>query len=204
MIVRTLLLIATLLAAAAGGYYLASHTPSFAAADPVTHRTNAPTIEQVRRLASLVTLDVPISDVQVSTLDGFTGGLRIVLSVRGDVQIATDLSAARFDQVNDQLHTAVLTLPRPQVQRPRLDHDRTRILELDRSGMWQWLPGEAGESTLTDRAMQEAQHVLADAAKRNDLITQARDHAQKIICGFFGAMGWTVQVQWADAVVVPK
>ncbi|QNN23959.1 DUF4230 domain-containing protein [Planctomycetales bacterium ZRK34] len=202
MIGRTLLLLTVLFGAAAGGYYLRVRTTQTAAADPVQHRSTAPTIEQVRELASLVTLDVPISDVHLSELAGFTGGLQLVMSVKGDVQIATDLSAARFDRVNEDLHTATLVLPRPQPQRPRLDHEKTRVLELTRSGMWRWMPGEAGESALTNRAMLAAQRVLAETAQQPELITQARDHTRKIICGFFEALGWTITVQWDDAVAV--
>lgn len=201
MIGRALLLIVVLLGAGAGGYYLRLRTTP-TAADPVQHRSTAPTIEQVRELASLVTLDVPISDVHLSELSGFTGGLQLVMSVKGDVQIATDLSAARFDRVNEQLRTATLVLPRPKPQRPRLDHEKTRVIELTRSGLWRLLPTETGESALTNRAMLAAQRVLAETAEKPQLITQARDHTQKIICGFFDALGWTITVQWNDALTV--
>jgi hypothetical protein len=202
MMGRALLLIVVLLGAGAGGYYLRVRTTPSATADPVQHRSTAPTIEQVRELASLVTLDVPISDVRLSELSGFTGGLQLIMSVKGDVQIATDLSAARFDRVNEDLHTATLMLPRPRPQRPRLDHEKTRVIELTRSGMWRWLPTETGESALTNRAMLAAQRVLAETAEKPELITQAREHTQKIICAFFDALGWTITIQWDDAVAV--
>lgn len=202
MIGRLILAGIMLVAAAGGGYVLHMRSAQAPAAPPVVHRSTRPTIEQVRELASLVTLDVPISDTQVSKLKGFVGGVELILSVHGDVQIATDLSQARFDRIDERVQSATLTLPRPQVQRPRIDHEKTRILEITRGGMWRLVPGQAGESALINQAMLTAQHMLADTATDPKLITQARDHTEKIVCGFFATLDWRIDVQWDDAVSV--
>jgi len=202
MIGRLILAGLMLVAAAGGGYVLHMRTAPDPAAAPVVHRSTRPTIEQVRELASLVTLDVPISDTQVSKLKGFVGGVELILSVHGDVQIATDLSQARFDRIDERVQSATLTLPRPLVQRPRIDHEKTRILEITRGGMWRLVPGQAGESALINQAMLTAQHMLADTATDPKLITQARDHTEKIVCGFFATLDWRIDVQWDDAVSV--
>ncbi len=165
--------------------------------DPVTHRSSqGPTIEQVRKLSQLVTLHVPISDVQVSELDGLTGGLRLALAVHGDVQIGTDLSHARFEDVNDERRTALLVLPKPRPQRPRLDHEKTRIVELQRGGAWRFVGGQAGERELTNRAMLAAQQTLEQAANRRDLAAQACEQTEQIIRQFYSATGWDITLQW--------
>jgi len=168
------------------------------AGDPVHHVSGpaGPTIEQVQKLANLVTLRVPISDVQVSRLEGFTGGLRVAIAVHGDVEIATDLSTARFEDVDHAQRSAVLVLPRPVTVRPRLDHEKTRVIEYQRSGLWWWVNGQAGEDVLTSRAMTHAQRLLAATANREELLAQACEHTQAVIRAFFSAMDWDVAVRW--------
>jgi hypothetical protein len=165
-------------------------------ADPAHTRSAGLTIEQVRKLASLVVLDVPISDVHVTQLEGLTGGIKVVIAVHGDVQIATDLSKARFEDLDAEHHTATLVLPKPAPGRPRLNHEKTRIVAIERNGLWNILPGEAGEKAATNRAMSAAQQLLTDAAKRDDLAAKACAHADEVLRSFFTALGWTVTLQW--------
>lgn len=198
---RTVGWVVTLLAVAAAGFYV--HTlvrpPAGGAGDSVRHSGSVgPTVEQVQKLSKLVSLRVPISDVQVSELRGFTGGLRLVLAVHGDVEIATDLSAASFEQIDPEKKTALLVLPRPRPMRPRLDHEKTRILELDRNGLWRWVNGEAGEQVLTNRAMAYAQQVLGEVAAKAEIADQGCRHTETVMREFFGAMGWTVTLQWKE------
>ncbi len=166
--------------------------------DPVRHHGSALTIEKLRKLSSLVTMEVPISDVRVTTLDGVVGSTQMVVAVRGDVQIGVDLSEAAFEDVDEQAHSALLVLKTPQAGRPRIDHEKTRVLAIERSGLWKWVPGQAGEKTLTDRAMAEAQAHLLEVAQRPDIVAKACGHTEKVIQEFFGAMGWDVAVQWDD------
>ncbi|MDH3584896.1 MAG: DUF4230 domain-containing protein [Phycisphaerae bacterium] len=172
--------------------------PPASAPAPIVHRSTAPTIEKVRKLATLVTLDVPISDVHISEMSGVTGGIKLVMAVKGDVQIASDLGQARFEDLDEENRTAVLVLPRPIPSRPRLDHEKTRILELQRNGLWRFLLGEAGESTLANRAMATAQSYLIEVATRQDLRTQACAQTEQVLGEFFSALGWAVVVQWDD------
>ena len=158
-------------------------------------------IDQVRELAALVTMHVPLSDVHASEVSGFTGGLRMVVAVHGDVEVGTDLGAARFTEVDDQQRTAVIALPPPRTMRPRIDHDRTRIVAIERRGMWQVLLGQAGESQLTNRAMAAAQQALAAAADDPQITLKACGHTERVIGQFFAALGWEVTVQWDPELV---
>ncbi len=198
--------IVLILAAVAGGYYLHIlwEAPPSPARDPITHHSvNSPTIEQVQKLASLVSLRVPISDVQVTELTGLTGGVKLVMAVQGDVDIAADLGTAKFEQVDAEKKSAILVLRKPVPMRPRLDHEKTRILQIDRSGLWNWLPGETGEKTLTNRAMQSAQRILGDVAARQDLAKQACQQTEHVIKDFFAATGWQITVQWDETPIAP-
>lgn len=197
--IRTAVSLLIIAAIAGGGYYMGfSQRTVEVVHDPVRHEPSAPRIEQVRALASLVTLDVPIADLHVSELDGLTGGLRMVVNVRGDVQIMTDLNRARFEEMDAERQDVVLVLPRPEPQRPRVDHERTRIVEVQRTGMWRIAPGDGGERALTNRAMTAAQRVLGEAAEDEQLVTQACSQAEQVMQQFFGALGWNVVIRWDE------
>ncbi|MEX2672524.1 MAG: DUF4230 domain-containing protein [Phycisphaeraceae bacterium] len=195
--IRGAFLILMMTAIGGGAFYAGIlQQPTQPGPDPVTHRPSVPRIEQVQALASLVTLNVPISDLHVSELAGYTGGVKIMVNVRGDVQIMTDLSNARFEDIDEQRLDAVLVLPRPEAQRPRVDHEKTRIVEIQRTGMWRIGPGQSAERAVTNRAMSAAQRVLGEAAKDEKLITQACAQTEKVMDQFFGALGWNVIVRW--------
>ena len=162
-------------------------------------RSSGPTIEQVQRLASLVTARVQVADVLCTAITGYTGQVRIAVLVKGDFLLGVDLGQARFEDVDDQARTAVLVLPAPQVTSPRVDHERTRIFAIDTTGLWQLLPSDARRAELVEQAMREAQTVVADAAGYGDLMAQARHNAELLLGGFFQeALGWDITIRWQD------
>jgi len=195
--IRTALGILLLAVVAVGGY-VAHAVIGPRPQDTVRVRSEGPTVEKLRKLSKLVTLEVPISDVQVSELEGITGSITMVIAVKGDVQIAVDFQQAAFEDVDEMAKSALLLLHPPKPQRPRLDHEQTRIVGIQRSGLWKYVPGQAGEKTLTQRAMAEAQHSLQAVAERPEIVAKACAHTEKVIGEFFGAMGWDVRVQWDD------
>lgn len=155
-------------------------------------------IEQVRRLGELVTLEVPVSDVQTSALEGFTGSVSLVLLVRGSVLIGTDLDQAVLDAVDPQQQTAILTLSAPRTTRPRLDHDRTQVYRNDRTGLWRLFPTPGAEAAVYERAMKQAQALLEEAAGQPELIDRSRQRTSEVLLPFFAALGWQVELRWAD------
>ncbi len=191
--IKIILLLSSMGLAAAVGYVLRSRSP-----DPDI-LSSGPTIENVQRLARLVALRIAISDVHMSQLRGYTGSVRMVLLVKGEVEVATDLQQARFEAVDVAAHTATLMLPIPLAGNPRLDHERTRIYCIDRSGLWAFLPGQAGEAELANQCMQEAQRLLAQASVKPSLMAEARDHAEQVLGGFFEALQWHVTIKWIPA-----
>jgi len=178
----------------------AENVQTTVASDPrlgqVLHRHEGPTIEQVRQLSSLVVTKVDVADVSTTEIAGFTGGVRAALVVRGDLVIAVDLSKARFESQDPDKRTAVLVLPAPEVSRPRLDQEKTRVFELTRQGLWAVLPGDAGQSTAVNHAYRHAQKVVAAVGADPKLIEKARSDAEETLSAFFQALGWTVTVRW--------
>ncbi len=164
----------------------------------IQHRWTGPTLREVKRVASLITLNVPISDVQVSRLSGYVGSTSLVLLVRGDVELGTNLQAAEFTEVNLDAQRATLALPPPELSRPRLDLERTCVYRIDRDGLWKILPGHAGERELINQALQQAQRMLIEAAQQTALDGEARRLTEEILGSLFAACEWQVSIHWLD------
>ncbi len=162
-------------------------------------RSHGPTIEQVRELSSLVTLVAPVSDWYDAALDGYTGGVRVTVLIHGEAEVATDLAEAAFVEVDSEARRAVLVLPEPEIGRPRIDHDRSRIIDVRHSGLWRMLPGETGEKELTDRSLREAQRRLLEIVDEANVIARARKRAEHVLGQFFEALDWTVDIRWRES-----
>ncbi len=185
---------AVLLAMVTGLALAARSMLSTAGQSPALH--TGPTIEQVRMLSELVTTRLQIGDVQETAIDGYVGGRRVILAVKGDVLIGVDLSQARFESMNRQACTAVLVLPQPRVISARLDHEHTRVAADESEGLWTIVPGDAGRRATVNKAYAEAQAFLAHGGTDADLIAKSRRHAEQVLGSFFTATGWTVTVRW--------
>ncbi len=141
-------------------------------------------------------MKVDLADVQVTRLQGFTGGVEAAVLVKGDFTIGTDLSAARFENVDHSAHTAVLVLPRPRPSPPRLDHDRSRLVMIRELGLWRVIPGDEAYVAATNAAFSDAQRLLGDAARRSEQHDAARRQAEQVIHAFFAGLGWRISIEW--------
>jgi hypothetical protein len=171
--------------------------PSLPPAPPV-HRDAGPTLEQVRRLSTLVTTRVDVADVQETSIEGHTGGVWVAVLVRGDFLLGVDLSKARFESKDLGKKQAVLVLPPPQVTSPRLDHDRTRLFGLSPHGLWHVVPGDAGRTHVVAHGLRHAQEVVAAAAKAPAVAEKSRRSVEETLRSFFEAFDWKVVVRWED------
>ena len=163
---------------------------------PFVHRDTGPTLDQVRRLASLVTTKVEISDVTETSIDGYTGGVKAVLIVRGDVLLGVDLHGARFESKDEQAKVAVLVLPPPKATSPRLDHSKTKLFLVSRQGLWQVVPGDGGRTPAINLALGHAQEVITSAGNDPRLRERARQQVEQAITCLFAVVGWRVEVRW--------
>ena len=158
----------------------------------------APTIEQVRSLASLMTVRVSVSDVQLTQVRGRLGSMRAALLVRGDVLVGTDLKEATFISVDALHRTAILRLPIPTASSPRVDHEHSRVFAIAAGGAWQLMPEADTESAVIDLALRDAQRLVLELGQRPEMIEQSRSQAEGCLTSFFDAIGWTVTVRWDE------
>ena len=155
-----------------------------------------PSIQQVQQLASLMTLRVEVADVQETHIAGYTGGVKAILVVKGDLLLGVDLARAKLQSVDMAARTAVLVLPSPSVSSARVDHERTRIFVVSETGLWQLVPGDAAQTAAFNRAYREAQKSVAKVGQDQSLHENCRRHSESVLAGFYSALGWTVTVQW--------
>jgi len=108
-------------------------------------------IERFAELSELLVVRLDVSDVLVTSVHGRPGKIQTVVLVKGDVSLGVDLSAARFDNVDKPNRSAVLTLPRPGPSRPRLDHERTRVVLIQKDGLWMLSPASKPYAVVLDQ-----------------------------------------------------
>lgn len=156
-------------------------------------------IDRVTELAELLVVQLDVTDVVVTSLQGRTGGVQVVLLVKGDVSLGIDITSAQFRNVDSEKRTAVLTLPRPTASRPRLDHARSRIVLMRKEGLWQFSACSYPYAVAADRGMKEAQDLVNSAGNTTDADRRARTHAEHVLQAFFSSIDWSVHIQWSDA-----
>jgi hypothetical protein len=155
------------------------------------------TIERIQLLSSLTTLKVQVADVLESELQGKTGKVKAVLIVKGEVALGVDLSAASFEHVYHEKHSAVIRLPQPSVQYVRLDHERTRLLGMWSSGLWIIVPGSGDADAVTvNRAFREAERIVGDTANDPELVRRCRVQTVGVLRSFLLALGWSIEIRW--------
>lgn len=164
---------------------------------PITTHTGL-TIQQIQPLSSLVTTRVDVADIQETTINGYTGSMKVAILVKGDFLLGVDLSKARFENVDAERKTARLILPQPTVTSARVDHTRTRVFAITSNGLWQLVPGDEGKPQLINRAYADAQRIVASAAEDPELIQRARDQAQTVLRTFFEMLGWSVSIRFTE------
>jgi hypothetical protein len=176
---------------------IVSRAPSEGA---LSHGTGL-TVEKLQVLSVLTTLKMDVAEVQLTEIRGYTGTIKAVLVIRGDVSVGVDLSKARFEQVDEQARRAVLVLPQPQVQSVRLDQERTRLVGVWPSGLWTIVPGgEDADTTAVNLAYRYAQRSVTAAAQDPQVLVRSRRQAESVLRAFLGALGWEVRVRWEEGV----
>jgi hypothetical protein len=165
---------------------------------PTAYWHGGPSLEQIQTLSSLVTMRVEVADVQQTQIAGHTGSVKAAVLVKGDYLLGVDLSRAKLEGVDPATQTAVLVLPEPQVQSPRVDHVRTRVFAITHDGLWLLVPGDAGRTEVINLAFVDAQRCVEMAAADPALMQRCRDQTRQVLTTFCRGFGWTVEVRWGS------
>lgn len=166
------------------------HTASSVAATRIISTT--PTIEEVRQIARLAVLRVQVANV----LEGHNRGARALVLVYGDADIGLDLDRVEIAHADPVNRLTTLRIPAPQPQRPRVDHLRTRVYEMEKTGLAAWNPFADPCEALLDDCMRAAQEYVGEAVGAPGYIAQARAHAEELLRTFYAGLGWRIEIQW--------
>ena len=142
------------------------------------------------------TFDIPWSSWQVSY-----AGTRVLLIVKGDCLVATDLSAARYDAVDAEHRTVTIELPAPRVLQARLNHDDpsiggSRLYSFSNEGLEALLPGNENRMHAINAAMQLGQARVEAAGRSASVVQAAKTNAELVVKGTYSALGWTATIHW--------
>jgi hypothetical protein len=151
-----------------------------------------PRIEDIRKIAQLAVLRVQAADV----IEGTTSGAKAILLVKGDADIAVDLDHVEVAERDDQAHRLTLLLPTPKAERPRVDHDRTKIYELRKTGLAALNPFADPRQVLLEDCMRAAQTAVEKAVQADEFVTQAKERTEQLLVSYHRDMGWEVAVRW--------
>jgi len=187
--------VAVVLAVAGSGYLAWALLMTRA---PVEPAHAALTVERLSEVSQLLTLRLDVSDVVITRIAGYTGGVQAAVLVKGDVSVGVDLSKARFEDADSIQRAATLILPPPAPSSPRVDHQRTRLVYLAKEGLWLITPGSPPYEAVVNKAMCEAQQLLNAAAEAKDADDRARHHAEAVLKAFCRSLSWEIQIRWTD------
>ena len=183
-----ILILLVLLAAGVIAYLLLYPPPS----PSPTFSSTGPTLVGLQDLSDLVTTRIHVADVLVAEDPKF----RAFWLIKGDALLSVDMTRAEILHKDEQTRYALIQLPPPVVIQARVDHDKTRIWDMQRKT---WNPFKAGDpDVLRDQAMQQAQKLIAFAAAEDEPIQHARAVAETAIPAFFRMVDWDVRVAWSD------
>jgi hypothetical protein len=151
-------------------------------------------VDQSRYLAASGRFQT-LLDVEKDTqwLPDVIKGERSLFVAEGDVEGSVDLSGLTEDsiKVSADGKTVTVHLPAPQLSRPRLDPDRTRLVSRDR-GLVDRV-GDAlggGNAGNQQELYQRAEQKVAEAADESDLRERTRQNTEQFLRSLLKGLGY--------------
>lgn len=121
-------------------------------------------------------------------------GERTLFVAAGSVNAYVDLGSLKDDGlvVSADGKTVELRLPKPQLDKPNLHHDRSYVFSQER-GLINDLQALAGPPD-TQRFYIAAEAKLTEAAKQSELLKRAEDNTRAMLTGMLQSLGFQVKV----------
>lgn len=121
-------------------------------------------------------------------------GERTLFVAAGSVNAYVDLGSLKDDGlvVSPDRKTVELRLPKPQLDKPNLHHDRSYVFSQER-GLINDLQALAGPPD-AQRFYVAAEAKLTEAAKQSELLKRAEDNTRVMLTGMLQSLGFQVKV----------
>lgn len=159
-------------------------------ADKNQIRSLGPTISQLERISELVPIRIHVADVLIAQGEGYRGAWLI----KGDAVLSCDVSRAKIVHIDSSARIATLRLPPLRVTSARVDHERTKTWNVQKTS---WLPWSGGDqNALRDTAMYHAQRLIEETALSDRNLEPARNQTEILIQQMYEIVGWDVAIEW--------
>ena len=155
--------------------------------------TLAIVLRQIQEMQDLTVLRVPVHFIHESTLHGRLGGIRCLLDTHGSYDLGVDLSQVRFTDIDPQQRLVTLQLPSAHVVSRRIDMEATRVLRVDRFGLWHFALGEAGARQVVQKALRESEQMIHRRSHDEHHLKDAGTRAKAICTEVVTKLGWEVR-----------
>lgn len=106
------------------------------------------------------------------------------------------MRAAKYTTLDHANSVAELELPQPRVFTAYIDHQRSRVHSIHRTGAWIVALGDAAAQRLVDEGLRGAQQELKQFELDDALLVRARLTCERLLAGQFDVVGWTLEVEW--------
>ena len=132
------------------------------------------------------------SEQDARYLPDFIKGERVIFIAEGSVDAAVDFSSLTKGaiKVSEDGDTVTITLPPPELTKPRIDPDRTRVQSRDR-GVLDRIEDALGNQPTDDQPLyQRANDKIAAAARRSELLARARKNTEAMLRALLKDLGY--------------
>lgn len=129
------------------------------------------------------------------------GGTKVLLIARGDCTIATNLGAAKYQNINNENRTFTLLLPEPKPLQIRVNHESREkggsyFYAITSEGLEPLIPDSSNRSLAISNSLVFAQKQIERSCNRPQIIAMARKNAEEVLSATFQATGWKPTYVW--------
>lgn len=129
------------------------------------------------------------------------GGTKVLLIARGDCTIATNLGAAKYQNINNENRTFTLLLPEPKPLQIRVNHESREkggsyFYAITSEGLEPLIPDSSNRSLAISNSLAFAQKQIERSCNRPQIIAMARKNAEEVLSATFQATGWKPTYVW--------
>lgn len=129
------------------------------------------------------------------------GGTKVLLIARGDCTIATNLGAAKYQNINNENRTFTLLLPEPKPLQIRVNHESREkggsyFYAITSEGLEPLIPDSSNRSLAISNSLAFAQKQIERSCNRPQIIALARKNAEEVLSATFQATGWKPTYVW--------
>jgi hypothetical protein len=129
------------------------------------------------------------------------GGTRVLQVAKGDCTLAADLTAARYEQVDQSAKRLTVVLPPPQLMNARINHEPREkggsyLYAVTSEGLEPLIPDSANRTAAINNSLVRAQEAIERLCRQPDMIATAQRNAEDILASLFRAAGWQASFQW--------